>query len=188
MKKIDRHAAKRLRSLEAARHLILRDGLRATTMEAIAAEAGISKPTLYAQFPDKNAIFTALVDRTLTEILEAAATGFDVTGAVWERIGEALTRQYLVTVRILGASPHAEELMEEPRRSAFVPEERHFRIRTRIAEELQSAGVANAAFLADILTAIAHGISIKIREPEAMAAAIKLAVRRLVEPELSNAG
>ncbi|MBX9863900.1 MAG: TetR/AcrR family transcriptional regulator [Hyphomicrobium sp.] len=185
MEKVDRSSAKRLRSLEAARFLILRDGLRATTMEAIAREAGIAKPTLYAQFPDKTAVFAALVDLTLTEVLEAADAGFATQGAVYERIGEALARQYLAISAILSGSPHADELMEEPRRTDLQLKERHFRIEARIVEELRAAGVEDASYLARVLIAAAHGISIKIREPDVMSSAIKLATRRLVEPELT---
>lgn len=184
MEKLDRNSAKRRRSLEAARQLILREGFRAATMEAIAREAGIAKPTLYAQFPDKNAIFAALADLTLMQVLEAADAGFAITGPIWERIGEALARQYLAIAAILGASPHAEELMQPPSRSAFQPEQRHLRIEERIVEELRSAGVADAVFLARVITAAAHGISMKIREPDRMAAAIRLTIRRLIEPEL----
>ena len=39
---------------------MLRDGLRGTTMEAIARQAGIAKATLYAQYPDKEAVFVGI--------------------------------------------------------------------------------------------------------------------------------
>ena len=52
---------KREAILAAARTLFLKHGLRGTSMEAIAREAGIAKPTLYAYFPDKAAIFSALL-------------------------------------------------------------------------------------------------------------------------------
>ena len=61
----ERAQEKRRRMLEAARLVVLRDGLRGATMEAIAREAGIAKATLYAQFSDKDAVVGALVETML---------------------------------------------------------------------------------------------------------------------------
>jgi AcrR family transcriptional regulator len=184
MRNADRIKEKRGRVVEAARRLVLRDGLRNTTMESIAREAGMAKPTLYAQFADKNAVFAALLDAFLAESSAAADTGFDISGDVSDRVGEVLARQYLAIARILSASPHADELRNEPARSGFQFQERHFRIETRIAEELGSAGVENAAGLTLLLTASAYGISLKIGDPDAMAAGIRTMCRRIIEPEL----
>ncbi len=43
---------RRCHLLQAAQRVFLRDGWAATTMEAVAAEAAISKQTLYNYFPD----------------------------------------------------------------------------------------------------------------------------------------
>ena len=58
-------AGKREAILEAAQGLFLTHGLRGTAMEAIARDAGIAKPTLYAYFPDKGAIFAALLGQLI---------------------------------------------------------------------------------------------------------------------------
>ena len=62
---------RRARIVDAARHLILRQGLRATTMEAIAREARIAKPTLYGYFPDKEAVFAAIIQALVDDIRAA---------------------------------------------------------------------------------------------------------------------
>ncbi len=49
--------------VEAARRLLGSDGMRATTMDTIAAEAGVSVQTVYAAFGSKAAILIALLDR-----------------------------------------------------------------------------------------------------------------------------
>lgn len=49
--------------VEAARRLLGADGMRATTMDTIAAEAGVSVQTVYAAFGSKAAILIALLDR-----------------------------------------------------------------------------------------------------------------------------
>lgn len=48
--------------LEAAKRLFLDQGVAATTMEAVAAEAGVSKATLYAYFKSRDELFGAVVE------------------------------------------------------------------------------------------------------------------------------
>lgn len=50
-------ADKRMAVIEAAKQLFSVDGLRGTSMEAIARLAGVSKVTLYSYFSDKDALF-----------------------------------------------------------------------------------------------------------------------------------
>ncbi len=49
------------RIVAAASMLFLRDGSAATSIEAIAAAAAVSKQTFYARFEDKGAVFLAVV-------------------------------------------------------------------------------------------------------------------------------
>ncbi|HEX4523903.1 MAG TPA: TetR/AcrR family transcriptional regulator [Casimicrobiaceae bacterium] len=53
------------RILDAATHLFLSHGYGATSIEAVAGRARISKRTLYHRFPDKPALFTAVVHRII---------------------------------------------------------------------------------------------------------------------------
>ena len=48
--------------VQAAIGVFLRYGYARTTMADIAQAAGLSRPTLYLEFPDKDAIFHAVVD------------------------------------------------------------------------------------------------------------------------------
>ena len=60
--------AARERLIEAAGHCIVRDGLASTSIAAVAAEAGVSRPTVYRYFEDRRALIRAtLIDagRTL---------------------------------------------------------------------------------------------------------------------------
>ncbi len=52
---------KRCAILEAAGHLFLERGFNATSMDAIAEAAPVSKPTLYSHFKDKSDLFAAVV-------------------------------------------------------------------------------------------------------------------------------
>jgi TetR/AcrR family transcriptional regulator, mexJK operon transcriptional repressor len=53
--------AKRARLLEAAEEVFVRDGYRGASVDEVAALAGVSKQTLYAQFGSKEALFVEVV-------------------------------------------------------------------------------------------------------------------------------
>ncbi len=61
----EKAAATRRRMLDAAYDLFCRDGYRATTMDAIAARAGVAVQTLYFTFHTKDELFQAVHDRTV---------------------------------------------------------------------------------------------------------------------------
>ncbi|MEZ0066322.1 AcrR family transcriptional regulator [Streptacidiphilus sp. MAP12-20] len=71
---------RRAELLDAADRVVRREGPRAS-MNAIAAEAGITKPILYRHFGDKNGLYRALADRhsatLLDHIREALAAPLD---------------------------------------------------------------------------------------------------------------
>jgi TetR/AcrR family transcriptional regulator, mexJK operon transcriptional repressor len=58
----------RQRILEVATELFLAEGYGSTSIEAIAARAGISKRTLYHRFDDKSALFAAVVHEIIAQI------------------------------------------------------------------------------------------------------------------------
>ena len=62
--------SKQRRAVEAATEVFCRYGFHRTTMGDIASQAGMSRPALYLLFPDKDAIFTAVV-RHMDEIKRA---------------------------------------------------------------------------------------------------------------------
>ena len=61
------------RILSVATTRLLRDGFAATALEAVAAEAGVAKRTLYARFPGKEALALAVVRR----LVDGWMPGFD---------------------------------------------------------------------------------------------------------------
>jgi len=64
--------AKKLAVLKAALRLFLEQGFGATSMDAIAREAGVSKATLYAHVKSKEELFAAIT-ATCAEQLESLA-------------------------------------------------------------------------------------------------------------------
>ncbi|WP_240231021.1 TetR/AcrR family transcriptional regulator [Devosia lacusdianchii] len=181
----ERANEKRRRILDAALFLVLRHGLRGTTMEAIAREAGIAKPTLYAQFSDKDAIFAGIVDTMMDDLLAAYDSGMTGTGDISERVGNALAGQYAVLARTLAGSPHASELMSEHKRVGAKFREKDLRAESEIAATLRTAGAAEPEMLTKVIVSAAYGIAIKTTDEAAMIAGIKLLCRRLIEPELN---
>ena len=68
--------ARRARILDAAERRIARAGFHRTTMQDVAAEAGMSPGNLYRYFPSKDAIVAGLAERDRAE-LAADFSGFD---------------------------------------------------------------------------------------------------------------
>jgi AcrR family transcriptional regulator len=182
----DRSSEKRRRILEAARFLVLRNGLRGTTMEAIAREAHIAKPTLYAQFPDKDAIFVGIVDTMMDDLLAAYDSGMAGPGDIAERVGNALAGQYAVLARTLAGSPHATELMSEHKRAGIKFREKDLRAETEIAAALREAGAMEPEALSKIICAAAYGVALKFSEERQMVDGIRLLCRRLIDGALTQ--
>lgn len=170
--------------LDAARQVMLRDGMRGATMEAIARAAGVAKPTLYAQFADKEAVFVALLSSLLDQLGEAFLAGLAGPGSVAERIGDGLARQYLLLAEILEGSPHAPELMSEHKRIGLSLRDKDIEMLKRIEAELAAAGIADAAGLAHLLVSASYGVALKTSDPAVMADNVRLVSRRLIEPAL----
>lgn len=172
--------------LDAAQMLALKHGLRGTSMEAIARQAGIAKPTLYAYFPDKPAVFAAVLDRLLEDWraqIEAALAG---DGDLVRRIAAALTAKHKAARRLLDSSPHADELYEAhdrgwAREFAVLETE----LGGAIEAELAGAGVARARQLTQLLLAAGYGIGRKAQSAAELGPAFRLLAERLLRPELT---
>lgn len=74
--------AKRQAILDAAKNLFLQKGYASTSMDAVAAEAGVSKLTVYNHFTDKETLFSAAViarcDEQLPELFFETPDGMSV--------------------------------------------------------------------------------------------------------------
>lgn len=61
---------KREQILKGATRVFLQHGYAGTSMDRVAAEAGVSKQTIYSHFQDKEGLFTALIERVTTRQLQ----------------------------------------------------------------------------------------------------------------------
>lgn len=82
--------------LEAADRVVLRDGPGAS-MNAIAAEAGITKPILYRHFGDKGGLYRALAERHTDALLASLRDALDAPSDRRERV-ESTLDTYLAAV------------------------------------------------------------------------------------------
>jgi AcrR family transcriptional regulator len=181
---LDRAAEKRRRILDAARLLFVREGLRGTTMEALARAAGVAKPTLYGYFSDKDAVFTALLD-DLSEALTAAfEAGMAGQGTVAERIGAALAGKYGTIVAVVETSPFAEELYSAHSRVSARFRALDVQMNDAILSALREAGVREPTELNRLLQAAAYGVARKLVDEVSVRAALQVLAERLITPEL----
>jgi AcrR family transcriptional regulator len=67
-------AARREQLLQVGRSLFAERGFEATSVEEIAAKAGVSKPVVYEHFGGKEGLYAVIVDREMRRLLESIAT------------------------------------------------------------------------------------------------------------------
>lgn len=97
-----RDAAKHDAILDAARALFFARGVEAVPIEAVAAEAGVSKVTVYGHFGDKLTLFEAVVAREVATMHAALTTPDTEDRAIEERLvafGTSLMR-FLTTPEV----------------------------------------------------------------------------------------
>ncbi len=172
---------KRDRILDAGLKLSLALGVRGTTMEALAQEAGIAKPTLYSYFPDKHAVYAAIVQRLFNDLEGLVAAALSGKGSVNERVAKALGDKYCFAYSLLDGSPHAEEICGEKGRFAAEEVERFENwLETEIAGALARGGHTQAPKMARILIGCSQGISRRTSGVSQIAADIRLVVEKLL--------
>jgi AcrR family transcriptional regulator len=79
---------------ESAERVFARNGFEGTTMQAIAAEAGISLKTLYATFAGKDEVYREIRKQRAKQFLDHAASAVQGAGSLMERLVRG-TRAYV---------------------------------------------------------------------------------------------
>jgi AcrR family transcriptional regulator len=74
------------RILDAARRIFLERGFEGASIDEIAALARSGKPTIYARFPGKRALFTAVVTRDIVTHVEHFKADVPAVGSIEERL------------------------------------------------------------------------------------------------------
>jgi AcrR family transcriptional regulator len=153
-----RRPADRPDELIAAALLVFAErGFRQTTLEEVAARAGVSKGTVYLYFDSKDALFKAVVETKVVTLLEAAEAAARTHGGtatellidVIERMWAAMSRTDMVCMGRLVQAEMAQ--FPEVRRFYFEQViERHRRLLRAIAER----GVAQGEFRREALVIV----------------------------------
>ncbi|CAM5712572.1 MULTISPECIES: TetR family transcriptional regulator [Streptomyces] len=105
--------SRRRELLEAADRVVLRDGPHAS-MNAIAAEAGITKPILYRHFGDKGGLYRALATRHTDALLSALRAALDAPADRRRRV-ESTLDTYLAAIE---ARPQVYRFLMHPSEGA----------------------------------------------------------------------
>ena len=174
--------------LVAAQALFLKHGLRGTSMEAIARQAGVAKPTLYAYFPDKAAIFSVLLAQLIATWRQDFVAALQGEGDVVRRVGAAITAKYKGLMRLVAGSPHAAELYgESDRLSAAELRRLDDELAAVLEAELMKAGVIRARLVTQMLLAAAYGNGHKAQSPAEHGPAMRQQAERQIRPEQPGA-
>ena len=88
---------KRAAILEAAKRLFPHSGFEGTSMDAIAAEAGVSKLTVYSHFNDKETLFFTAIRERCEEQMPATLFDVDIRGPVRRQL-EAIGHAFVALV------------------------------------------------------------------------------------------
>ena len=138
--------------LEAATALFLREGYGATSLEAVAAAAGVSKRTLYARFAGKAALLQAVVARLVARWLPPFDAGLEggadleatLLAAARVMLATALVPEALALYRLIiaeiGRFPELGPIMHEAGAGAGTE---------RLAAVMQGAGIADPIWAAE---------------------------------------
>lgn len=152
-----RRGVKRNQILSGARRVFLRDGFAGASTDAIAAEAGVSKRTLYAYYPGKEDLFADVlrgltVENPRTRILESLrreepGSPEELRGALvglaQKAVATMMDPEYLRLLRTIIADSHRFPRLGEIFR-ATVPEQGLREVRAML-ERAQRRGVVREA-------------------------------------------
>ncbi|MDX2010853.1 MAG: TetR/AcrR family transcriptional regulator [Myxococcaceae bacterium] len=170
--------------LDAGLKLFLRHGLRKTSMEAIAAEAQVAKATAYARYPNKTAVFAAVVEDVLTRLVDdamAAAAAEQGPAAAIERSMETKFGRLYDLVHTSEAG--AELLAASNELTAEIVARAHARYVTHLAKLLVASGLPDrrvAPALAEVLDSAAEGVIARAPDRAEAERRIRLLVDRFV--------
>jgi AcrR family transcriptional regulator len=157
------------RILTAAYACFTRHGVRRTTMEDIAREAGMSRPAVYQYVRNKEDAFRRLTERMLDGALAEARSAAQASVGPTERLAGVLQAKLGLALTLWRDSPaHAAELLgADSRLSATLIDAYTDSMRELL---VQAAGdllpKKDAAEFADLLLALARGLETDLAHPD----------------------
>lgn len=101
------------RILDAAQALFWRYGVKRTSIDDVAQEAGVAKGTVYLYFDSKETLFFEVAERLCAEVWNGMNAATSLNAPFVERLTALLDAKIGVIKRMLAGTPHAAELMDE---------------------------------------------------------------------------
>ncbi len=153
--------------LDAAYACFVRHGVRKTTMEDIAAAAGMSRPAVYQYVRSKDDAYRRLAARVYDGALREAHVAADGAGTLAQRLDRILATKLALTQRLFDDSPYGRELIG---RNAVVAGELERRFLADLTDLLTGTiidaaadadlplGPDNAREIAELALALARGL------------------------------
>jgi AcrR family transcriptional regulator len=172
-----RRSSARDRILEAAYELFSRHGTRAVGVDAIVAESGVAKMSLYRNFPSKDALILAFLDlreRRWTndwlraQVLARAATPGGRLLAIFDVLGEWFAQDEFEGCSFINVMLELDDRRHAVRRESVA---RLAAIRAFVAELAQAAGVGDPDGFARQWHILMKGSIVAAAEGDALAAA-----------------
>jgi AcrR family transcriptional regulator len=111
MTEASNRSARRERLLECARRLFARWGFDKTSMDDIARETGVSKGAVYLEFPNKDALFKAVLHREFARYTGDWLRRFEADPGEW-----SFARMFQHSIGAVNASPLMKALMTRDQR------------------------------------------------------------------------
>jgi TetR/AcrR family transcriptional regulator of autoinduction and epiphytic fitness len=150
--------------IAAATQVFLRYGYKRVTMRDLAEAAHLSRPALYLVFPSKDELFTAVLRRAFTAMLDEIRQGLSRLATPKEKLMFAFEIWCVRLFETIQASPDAKDLLESSYEfAAKVTTQANADFEALLAEVLQplvrqSTGLKlSSAQVAHILTSAAPG-------------------------------
>jgi AcrR family transcriptional regulator len=161
--------------IEAAFQVFMRYGYRRTTMDDIAQRVGLSRPTLYLTFPNKDAIFRAVVEAGFERLLSEIDAGLPARGSLTEQLLHVFEIWSVQPFELVATSPAADELMTDSFGFATDIFDRSSQRLAEVLTRLLRAAVTEPDKLdppaqgrAEVLLAAAHGFKSMAGDTEDM--------------------
>lgn len=154
--------------LDAAERVFARLGHAGTTMSALATEAGVTRPTVYAYFPSKEHVFAAVTDRVRGEFL-ALQERAD-TSSPRETLRSTLTAYLAVSCRhsaMLTVIAHQALLDPTMRELEAELHQQANRRHRRFLEQLERDGLASPPAPASVVAEAVTGMVVKFGQEAA---------------------
>ncbi len=154
--------------LTAAYECFTRHGMRRTTMDDIAAAAGMSRPAVYQYVRNKDDAYRRLAERLFADSLDRARQAAATPGAdLAERLHDVLATKLELTLTLHRESRHAAELLDASTKLTGDLVEAYTRELTDlVAGTLADAAGPQARAVADVLVALTRGLEADLADPD----------------------